>query len=523
MNCVPHSIQVYSTENRSEDTEQEMTHSKIHTFDALKEKARDLQKQGKRVVLYYGDFDILHGDLINSITDGASRGDVLFVMLSSDCNRKSDPSRPTFSETKRLQTLCALEVITAVAVNTCDSTFDALQLLLPDVYIVDRECVNGHLKLEQAFAQEKGIEYAVEDIKHLRINTRGEGPIHSRDAELFLKSFSQQHTSDEIISLLESLRGMNVLVIGETIIDEYYFCEALGKTGKEPILAAIPHSFERWCGGACAVANHVANFCDNVHLYSMIGEKNPQEEFIREKLLPNITPEFFVKENSPTVTKTRYLDEFGLQKMFEVYQMNDAPLSLDEEDRCFKRLSNSVSDFDAVIIADYGHGMLSNRLRSKISSQAKFLAVNTQTNAGNFGYNKINNYPSADYVCLTHREYALSAGEKHGNSRELAEQACRSMKCKSVMLTKGKYGNLYYRPGEALSETPAFAVGKVTDRIGAGDAVFSLTSLCVSQNAPGNVIGFLGNVIGAEAVMTICNKEPVHPASLYRRISSLME
>ena len=43
--------------------------------------------------------------------------------------------------------------------------------------------------------------------------------------------------------------ALRVLVVGETILDEYIFCEVLGKTSRDPVLAARKTRTERYAGG----------------------------------------------------------------------------------------------------------------------------------------------------------------------------------------------------------------------------------------------------------------------------------
>ena len=40
---------------------------------------------------------------------------------------------------------------------------------------------------------------------------------------------------------MDKLKKLKVLVIGETIIDQYVFCEALGKSGKDPVTVSYTH------------------------------------------------------------------------------------------------------------------------------------------------------------------------------------------------------------------------------------------------------------------------------------------
>jgi len=70
-------------------------------------------------------------------------------------------------------------------------------------------------------------------------------------------------------------------------------------------------------------------------------------------------------------------------------------------------------------------------------------------------------------------------------------------------------------------ETPALAV-KVVDRIGAGDALFSVASACVFKGFPRDMVGFIGNCAGALAVEVVCNREPVDPVLLYKFVTSVL-
>ena len=52
-----------------------------------------------------------------------------------------------------------------------------------------------------------------------------------------------------------------------------------------------------------------------------------------------------------------------------------------------------------------------------------------------------------------------------------------------MLVTRGRQGLVCYSAGEPLAHVPAMA-GHFVDRIGAGDAVFAVTSLCMRQGAP---------------------------------------
>jgi sugar/nucleoside kinase (ribokinase family) len=79
-----------------------------------------------------------------------------------------------------------------------------------------------------------------------------------------------------------------------------------------------------------------------------------------------------------------------------------------------------------------------------------------------------------------------------------------------------------YRPDEDYVEGPALAL-RVVDRVGAGDAVFAITSLCASKGMPLDLIGFLGNVVGAQAVNIVGNSSSIDRPAVFKTIDSLLK
>ena len=91
-----------------------------------------------------------------------------------------------------------------------------------------------------------------------------------------------------------------------------------------------------------------------------------------------------------------------------------------------------------------------------------------------------------------------------------------------MVITRGPSGSLCYSKDDGFVEVPAFAVD-VVDRIGAGDAVFSVAALCAAQDAPMEITGFVGNVAGAEAVATVGNRTTLERIPFFRHIETLLK
>ena len=94
--------------------------------------------------------------------------------------------------------------------------------------------------------------------------------------------------------------------------------------------------------------------------------------------------------------------------------------------------------------------------------------------------------------------------------------------CDRILVTRGENGSVCFTPKEGLSHIPALTTN-VVDRIGAGDAVFSIAALCAAQEAPMEIVGLIGNVAGADAVATIGHRTSIQRARLTRHIETLLK
>lgn len=337
----------------------------------------------------------------------------------------------------------------------------------------------------------------------------------------YLEEIKKKYSSDQVIYTLEKATGLRILIIGETIIDEYVFCDAIGKSGKEAMLVMQFDSMSQYAGGVLAVANHIANFCGNISLASYLGIMNPNEAFVREHLHSNITPYFISKTDSPTIIKRRILDKYSNSKLLGVYELNDQYLSEDEESEFIKILKPLILDCDAVVVADYGHGLITEKVIEFLVENAPFLAVNTQVNASNFGFHTVSRYPHADFVCVNENELHMDYRSRQCDLKEIIVNLSSKLDCKYIIVTRGSNGSLTFKKDEGFFSCPAFAT-KVIDRIGAGDAVFAITALLAIQSAPANIINLIANLVGSQAVTIVGNQESICKEPLFSAIRKVL-
>src|SRR5262249_19170761 len=91
-----------------------------------------------------------------------------------------------------------------------------------------------------------------------------------------------------ILDLIEQVRHYRVLVVGDAIIDEYQYVLPIGKPPKENMIATRYQDRELFAGGVFAAANHVASFCAEVDVVTSLGMSDTYEDFVRQRLRPNV-------------------------------------------------------------------------------------------------------------------------------------------------------------------------------------------------------------------------------------------
>ena len=337
-----------------------------------------------------------------------------------------------------------------------------------------------------------------------------------------MNSFKQNYSSEQIIDMLRSLKNLNVLVIGDAIVDEYHYVEPLGQSAKGTNLSVKFSSQEQFAGGALAIANHIAGFAKDVTVATGLGTQESHEEFVRSKLKQNVHPEFFYFQDAPTIVKRRYVDT-ELSKLFEVYFYNDQSSSKNINDKVCSWLEKNTAKFDVVIVPDFGNGFISSGMIQKLCKHARFLAVNTQLNSGNRGYHSINRYSRADFVSLNTPELRIATHDRHDPVENLAKRIIGQLGAKYLAVTLGSEGALLLNKSpEKIYRTPALST-QVLDRIGAGDSFLSLAGLCLGGNLSSEIALFVGSAAAALDVQVVCNREPTIPVNLYKYINTLLK
>lgn len=503
--------------------------SKIVDWNKVDLVARQLRDAGQKIAHCHGVFDLLHPGHVQHFLAAKKMADILFVSITADEHVNKGPGRPLFNQSIRAETIAALGMVDYVVVSNFPTAIETIVGLRPDVYVKGSDYqtasddVTGMIVLEKETVESFGGKLVFTD----EITSSSSKLINqffsnlSVDAQGWLKEFKINSGFERTVSWLDKIEDLNVLVLGEVIIDRYTECTPLAKSSKDPILAFQRGKSLTYPGGILTIANNCKGWSHHVSAISFVNAKCADFKQVSFKVDPEISLDFVLVEDRPTILKHRFVDSASSTRLFEYYDFKDVALDVGDENHILEKIDSRVLDADVVILADYGHGFFTNRIISKLEAGSKFLAVNTQANAGNRGYNTISKYGQADLLSLNGSELQLELRDKNPDYLTIVPQMMVEKRSTRAILTLGGDGMMVFdKSGEHIL-VPALAT-RIVDKVGAGDSVLSISSLLTAVGAPMDVVGFVASLVAAHEISQLGHQSGLSRNDLKKHAKSIL-
>ena len=486
-------------------------------LDALKlqKKINLLKKKKVKVSLCHGVFDIVHFGHIKHFQKAKEFGDVLVVSITADSYVKKGLGKPIFTDKIRAQYLSSLKEIDFVFINNNETAIDVINIVKPNYYIkgqdykIRKSDITKNIFLEEkAVKKNKGKIIFTDEVqfsssKIINSNVK----IFTDDQQNYFKITQKYYNSNSLKDYLKKIEKNRVLVIGETIIDQYNFCESLGKSGKDPFLTFKPKNSSDYLGGAAAIANNISVFCKKVDFISMLGENKEYESFVRKNLKKNINKIFIYKKNSPTILKKRYLDSVNYNKIFGLYSLNEENLLFNEIKKLNQEIKKKIKKADLVIVSDYGHGFITDTTAKLITKFSNKLFLNTQINSANIGYHSLNKFKKINFLIINETELRNELRNKFESIKKLSKVLCKKFVINHLVITSGKKGLTYFNvKNNKFYYCPSFSK-TVIDKVGTGDNMLAAMSLFFKVGAPAYLSLLFGSAAAYSAIQLYANSK----------------
>jgi rfaE bifunctional protein kinase chain/domain len=323
----------------------------------------------------------------------------------------------------------------------------------------------------------------------------------------YLNKIKDKFNYRQIEDHFKKASSLKILAIGDTILDQYVFSYMKGRAVKDNILSVGYKNDEIYAGGVLAIANHLSTFVNKIKVVTLIGDRESYIDFIEKSVAKNTDIKAFVKKDSPTTIKKRYVDSYKNTKLFKIEYMNDEPISEELSNEITAFLEEELPKYDLVVVADFGHGFIDQAIRDKLEEKSKFLAINVQSNSANMGFNYVNLYKRADFITMNEQELRMPLLKRFEKLEEVMSEFQQRFGFEKFLVTIGKKGSVFYNNG-VVHEAPLL-VESVVDTVGAGDALFAIVSLLAHSKAHGELMPFIANCAGGVKVQYMGNKQSV--------------
>jgi sugar/nucleoside kinase (ribokinase family) len=331
------------------------------------------------------------------------------------------------------------------------------------------------------------------------------------DTVKWLKIQINKFGTEIFYECLKTIANSNVLILGEAIIDEYIYCDALGKVTKDPLIAFEKRTKQVHLGGVLAVAKHFSGLGINSSVITKWATAD--HEFISNEITISQEMNLINLESNKSIRKTRYVDRSSNNRVFESYELPNENEYLTSPQQIKKSIGERKIKFDHLVVMDYGHNFFDHQKTSEYINFSVPVSVNTQSNAGNRGFNPISNYVNADLVFLNGSEVQLEMRNKISKLDEIVTDLGKKLNCKELYVTNGSGGITSWSKKRGILVSPTFAP-TILDRTGAGDALLAAVSSLRMNNVPIEIATFFGNIAGSILVGVMGNEKAITSVDL---------
>jgi len=512
---------------------------KIKSREELKE-IIDTEKQvGKTIVQCHGCFDILHPGHIRYLKFAKEQGNILVISVSADHVVNKGYDKPYVPQDLRAENLAALEFVDYVCIDAGTSAEEILSLFKPDIYIKGKEFEHdytGRIGRERRLVEsyDGRVMFSSGDVvyssTYIIENHRDKIDIDDEKLELLCKR--NNIYEERLFKILDDFKNRKILVIGDTIVDEYIYCDALGMAKEEAMLTVSPQKTDVFLGGAAIVAAHAKNLGGQVTFITVLGNDERGNYVKRELNVRGIKAEIFIEPGRPTSLKQRYIARE--KKLFKVNHLKDHEIDNQMEQEIFELISNSMNDFDGIIISDFCCGLITPFLiesLSKFGKEPKDEVVgersehNMKVVADVSGERLLPNVTKFRGITLTtptEKEARLALCNTQSGITQIAEKLLRITGNDYIAITVGEKGMIVYdkvgidgQPFEWRDERPHKGrlvaeyfppfTKYVVDEMGAGDAALAGFALSLSAAASIMESAYIASSISAVAVNRMGN------------------
>ena len=320
-----------------------------------------------------------------------------------------------------------------------------------------------------------------------------------------------ESANSRFVELIGRFAGKRVLAIGDLMLDEFIWGRVSRISPEAPVPVVNVTSETYYPGGAANVARNLREFTGHVAIMGIAGADGPGQRLLALLHAAGIDTAGVLQDSIATTTvKTRIIARN--QQVVRVDRERHTVPNDSQLARALDYLEQAASEVDAIVVADYGKGFLTQPLADEICRLArqhsKILTVDPHP------YTSLV-WRGATAVKPNRMEAFHVAGipdlEDEGALRQAAQKLLDLWQPQSLLITLGEHGMWLFHGNAEPLHLPACA-HEVFDVSGAGDTAIAVLTLALASGAtPAEAAGLAnrasGIVVGKVGTATVMAEE----------------
>ena len=485
-------------------------------MDEIVKYIKSLVAPDQRICFVSGNFNIVHPGHLRLLRFASEQADFLVVGVLSD-----RIGNALLSENLRLEGIQATSWVDYAFIldNSLEKFISELK---PNFVVKGKE----H---ENLFNAEKSIlgsyggkllfssgDVSFSSLELLKNETLGE----QKKQKLISSDYLKRHniSTSKLKKIIYDFDKLKVIVIGETIVDEYITCEVVGMSQEDPTIVVAPLFSDSFLGAAGIVAAHQASLGSDVHLFTIVG--NDESSYIIERKIKEygIKGHLIVDETRPTIKKQRFRSKN--KNLLRVNYLHNQDISKELQEKLFKMIKEVIDEIDLVIFSDYNYGCLPQELVERLTelfkSHGTFIVADSQSSSQT---GDVSRFRDMNLLTPTEREARLALNDYNSGLVVLAEKLRKKTNAKNILLTLGSEGIIIHSvvsDNWLTDKLPAFNTNP-KDESGAGDSFLAFASLSMALTNNIWISSYLGSLASGIQVSRLGNV-PISKIELFQKI-----
>ena len=293
-----------------------------------------------------------------------------------------------------------------------------------------------------------------------------------------------------------------IMVIGDYISDVYVYGKPF-KLSREAPVVVIRHEWENIVpGGAGNAAHNLASLGCKVYAVGILGNDEVGNSILNQLKKKGVNGDgLLLSHIVNTISKTRIMagdDHTSKQQVIRIDKVNQEPIPARLQEKIYSQFKRLANEVDAIVVSDYGYGVVSDRIISLIQTLAKqkMVVVDSRYQLMRFrGVTAVTPNESEAEKAIRMRLF-----EDHGVERA-AHVLMEKLKLQAVLITRGNRGMTLLEKPARIFHLPISGHDDITDVTGAGDTVATVFTLSLAAGAGFYDAAFLANCAAGVVVM----------------------